>query len=152
MYPTHPGQPTGGGHPGPVPAVTERSSPRIERVPGTGYGLVYLPVPAAPSGMAIGSLVAGIASIGVSLVVVCFGLVGASDGWGPGVAGAFAALAALIGLAAIGLGVFGARQIRRAAGAVTGRGMAIAGISTGGSGVALTAVAILVALLATASA
>ena len=133
-----------------APPQPARGVPRVEPVPGTEFGLVYLPVPPTPSGMAIGSLVAGLTSILVSLVVACFGFAGAADGWGPGVAGAFAALAAFIGLAAIGLGVSGARQIRRAAGAITGRGMAIAGISTGGSGVALTATAILLAVLITA--
>ena len=66
------------------------------------------------SGPSAASLVAGIGSILVSLVVACFAAVGAQDGWGPIVAGAFAVLAGLIGVAAVVLGVLGLRQIRRA--------------------------------------
>jgi hypothetical protein len=92
--------------------------------------------------------VAGIAAILMSFVVACFGLVGASQGWGLGVSGAFVALGLFIGLGAIGLGVFGLRQVRHAQGTVTGRGMAIAGLSCGGTGVGLTVLAFVLAVVA----
>jgi hypothetical protein len=130
----------------PGPSVT-----RAEPVPGTDFGVLYLGVPALPSGLAIGSLVAGIGSILVSFVVGCFGLVGSQEGWGPAISGAFVVLALIIGGASIGLGVLGLRQVRRSAGAVAGRGLAIAGISTGGSGLALTLLAFLSAILLVAS-
>jgi hypothetical protein len=107
-------------------------------VPGTEFGVMYLGVPALQSGLAIGSLVAGIGSILVSFVVACFGLAGGQAGWGPAISGAFVVLATIIGGAAIALGVLGLRQVRRSAGAVAGRGLAIAGITTGGSGLGLT--------------
>jgi hypothetical protein len=74
--------------------------------------------------------------------VLCFGLIGASAGWGAWVAGAFAVLAILLGLASVGLGLTGMRQVRRARERgtirVSGRGLAIAGLVCGGSGVAIT--------------
>ena len=45
-------------------------------VPGTEFGLVQLRVVPITSGLAIGSLIAGIASILVSFLVLCFGLAG----------------------------------------------------------------------------
>jgi hypothetical protein len=123
---------------------------RVDAVPGTPFGLVYLNVPAGTSGPAVGSQVAGIASILVSFVVACFGFAGASDGWGAWVAGAFAVLAGVLGLAGIGLGLTGMRQVRRAPAPgtvrVTGRGLAIAGLSCGSAGLAIT-VLVLVAVL-----
>jgi hypothetical protein len=121
--------------------------PRIEPVSGTGFGLAYFNVPPVVSGQAVGSLVAGILSILVSLVVGCFGLAGAQQGWGPIVGGAFAVLAAAAGLAAVALGWFSVRQITRAAGRLAGRGMAIAGISCGAAGLILTVLAMALALL-----
>jgi hypothetical protein len=124
---------------------------RAEPVPGTEYGVLYLGVPVLQSGLAIGSLVAGIGSILVSFVVGCFGIAGSQDGWGPAVSGAFVALGTIIGIAAIGLGILGLRQVRRSAGAVAGRGVAIAGITTGGSGLGLTLFAFLLAIAFVAS-
>ena len=60
---------------------------RVDQVTGTGFGLVQFQVAPITSGLAIGSLVAGIASILVSLAVVCFGVAGAQEGWGGWVAG-----------------------------------------------------------------
>jgi len=60
-------------------------------------------------------------------------------------------LGALLGLAAVGLGVVAVRQIKAAPGRLTGRGVAIAGISCGGAGVLLTAGGMLVALVALAA-
>jgi hypothetical protein len=121
--------------------------PRIEPIAGTDFGLAYFNVPPVVSGQAIGSMVAGILSILVSLVVGCFGLAGAQQGWGPIVGGAFAVLAAAAGFAAIALGWFSVRQITRSGGRLAGRGMAIAGTSCGAAGLTLTAVAMLLALL-----
>jgi hypothetical protein len=124
---------------------------RVDVIEGTQFGVAYPAIPATPSGPSIGSLVAGIGSILVSFLVGCFGLTGSTDGWGPAVAGAFAVLSGLIGAGAIGLGVVGLRQVRRSGGTVRGRGMAIAGIACGGSGVGLTVLSFIVALVATAS-
>jgi hypothetical protein len=124
---------------------------RVEPVPGTEFGLAYVPVAPTSSGLAIGSLVAGIGSIAVALVVGCFGLVGGAAGWGPLVSGAFAVLAALLGLGSVGIGLVSLRQIKAARGRITGRGVAVAGISCGGSGVLLTVIGMFVALAALAA-
>ena len=123
---------------------------RVDLIEGTQFGVAYPAVPPTPSGPAIGSMVAGIVSILISFVVCCFGITGSTDGWGPAVSGAFAVLAAFIGGGAIGMGLFAARQIRRSGGSVRGRGMAIAGISCGGSGIGLTVLFFLLAVVATA--
>jgi hypothetical protein len=136
--------------PAPKPASTAAVA-RIDPVPGTEFGVAYAPVPPTVSGVAIGSLVAGIGSIAIATVVGCFGLVGASDGWGPIVAGAFAVLAGFLGLAGLGLAVVAMRQIRASAGRITGRGLAIAGMSCGGAGVLLTAGAMLLSVLVLAA-
>src|SRR6185369_1224496 len=117
--------PMGYGSPGPgLPAPTA-----VDPVPDSPFGVAILPPPATSSGAATASLVAGIASLLVSLVVTCFGLLGATDGWGPIVAGAFAVLAGAAGAAGLSLGISGRRQVRRGAGSVTGRGLAIWGIA-----------------------
>jgi hypothetical protein len=130
--------------PGPAPVVTP---PRIEPVAGTEYGLAYYSVPPVVSGQAVGSMVAGILSIVVSLVVGCFGISGARAGWGPLVAGAFAVLAGVAGVTAIALGWFSTRQITGSGGRLVGRGMAIAGMCCGAAGLVLTVVAMALALL-----
>ncbi|NJC84717.1 hypothetical protein HC030_19460 [Planosporangium mesophilum] len=119
----------------------------MEPVPGTGFGLAYYSVPPTVSGQSVGGMVSGILSILVSLVVGCFGLAGARQGWGPLVGGAFAVLAVTVGLAAIGLGWFSVRQITRSAGRLTGRGMAVTGIVCGAVGMVLTALAMVLALM-----
>lgn len=97
-------------------------------------------MPAVTSGLAVGSLVAGIVSVLVSLLVVCVGLVGA-EGDGAWAAGAFTVLGALTGAGAVGAGLFGLRQIRRPmpppAVRFAGRGLAWAGVSCGGAGLLL---------------
>jgi hypothetical protein len=120
----------------------------VEPVPGTPFAVGYLSLPATTSGMAIGSLVSGIASLLVLTIVACFGFAGARDGWGGWVAGAFAVLAGVLGGAGAGLGLVSLRQIRvgTAAEQRTGRGLAIAGVSCGAAGVALTAVVFLLVL------
>jgi hypothetical protein len=140
------GQPPGYG-PAPRPAGVGLPRPvAIEAVPGTPFGVALVEVAPTASGPASASLVAGIGSILVTTVVVCFGLTGARDGWGPVVSGAFAILAAAAGVGAIGLGEFGRRQVRRAGGAVTGRGLALAGLICGGVGLLLTAGAVVLAV------
>lgn len=125
---------------------------RVEPVPGTEFGLAIGSVPPTFSGQATGSLVAGIGSIMVSLAVGCFGIVGGPDGWGVLVSGAFAILAGLLGLAAVGLGLVAVRLIKASRGRFAGRGVAISGIVCGGTGVVLTAGGMLIALAATVAA
>ena len=125
------------------PAADERWRPRsVSAVPGTPYGLVELEVPPVTSGYAIGGLIAGIGGVLASTLVLCFGVAGASDGWGLVAAGAFALLAGAVSLAGLGLGVGARRQIRRAAGTgtirFTGRGVALAAIVCGAAGLLLT--------------
>jgi hypothetical protein len=113
---------------------------RVETIPGTNFAVVHLGVPPTTSGLAIGSLVAGIGSVLVSLVVACFGLAGASAGWGAWVAGAFALIAGLAGAAGVVLALLGMRQIRRPVNGIrfAGRGVAISGLVCGAVGLALT--------------
>jgi hypothetical protein len=95
------------------------------------------------SGLAIGSMIAGIASILVSFVVLCFGVEGAKGGWGGWVSGAFTVLSVVFGAGAIAIGLVSRRQIRGSGrtGQVrfTGKGMATAGLVCGcaGAGIAL---------------
>ncbi|WP_329107124.1 hypothetical protein OG792_03000 [Micromonospora sp. NBC_01699] len=133
------------------PRETWRPPRRVDPVPGTPFGLAYLDVPPITSGLAVGSLVAGIGAIVVSLVVFCFGLVGVSGGWGAWVAGAFGVLGALLGGAAIVLGVLGRRQTRLAAAPsgvrFVGTGLAVAGSWCGAAGLGLTVVGFGMAVL-----
>jgi hypothetical protein len=145
-FPSTAYRPPGGAATG-APTASASAQPRIEPVPGTEFGLAYFSVPPTVSGQAVGGLVAGILSIVVSLVVGCFGVSGAKQGWGPLVGGAFAVLATAAGLGAIGLGVVSVRLITRSGGRLTGRGMAIAGIVCGGVGIALTVLSMVLALL-----
>ncbi|MBM0232474.1 hypothetical protein JNW91_11725 [Micromonospora sp. STR1_7] len=117
----------------------------MEAVPGTPYGVVYLDVAPVTSGLAVGALVAGIASILVSLLVICFGVAFANEG-GVWASGAFAVLGVLAGVAAVVAGLLGQRQIRRPAGPpavrFTGRGLAVAGLSCGAAGAGLSLLAL----------
>ncbi len=93
------------------------ASPTAEAGP-TGardpFAVVHLDVPPVASGLAVGSLVAGITSVLVSVLVICFGAIGggANGAWA---AGAFAALGGLTGAGAVVAGLLGMRQIRRPA-------------------------------------
>ncbi|TDB72944.1 hypothetical protein [Micromonospora sp. KC723] len=122
----------------------------MDPVPGTPFGVVHLDVPGVTSGPAVGSLVAGVGSIVVSLVVICFGVAGARLG-GAWAAGAFTVPGVLAGAAAIVAGLLGRRQIRRAAPPpavrFTGRGLATAGISCGAVGMLLSLSGLGLALL-----
>ncbi len=132
--PRPPRKPTGVGLPRPV---------AFEPIPGTPFGVAVVEVAPTTSGPATASLVAGVASILIALVVGCFGTLGAGDGWGPTVAGAFAVLATFLGVAGLVLGRAGLRQIRRTAGwgGVTGRGLAITGVVCATVGLLFTAIA-----------
>jgi hypothetical protein len=118
-------------------------------VPGTPFGVVHLDVPPVTSGLAVGSLVAGIASILVSVLVICLGA--AAGAQGPWAAGVFTVLGVLTGAGAVVAGLLGRRQIRRPAPPpavrFAGRGLAVAGISCGATGLALSLFGLLLALL-----
>jgi hypothetical protein len=124
---------------------------RVDPVAGTEFGLVRLQVQPVASGLATGSLIAGIASILVSFLVLCFGLAGASAGWGGWVAGAFTLLGVLFGGGATALGVIALRQIRRSREPgrmrFTGRGRGIAGISCGAAGAGISVVSLALGLV-----
>ena len=121
---------------------------RVDPLPGTEFGLVQLRVMPITSGLAVGSLVAGIGSILVSILVLCFGVMGANGGWGGWVSGAFTLLSVIFGAGAVALGLVARRQIRRSGhtGQVrfTGGGMAISGLVCGcaGAGIALLSLAL----------
>ncbi|MFY1704427.1 MULTISPECIES: hypothetical protein [Micromonospora] len=121
-------------------------------MPGTPFGVVHLDVAPVTSGLAVGALVAGIASILVSLLVGCLGIAAQELG-GAWAAGAFTLLGFLAGAGATVAGLLGLRQIRRPAAPpavhFTGRGVAIAGISCGGVGALLSLLGLTVALLVT---
>jgi hypothetical protein len=158
VYP-HPNQPAPYGYGYPYrparPPVGLPPPVAVETIPGTPYAVAVVAVAPTTSGPAVASLIAGLGSILVSLVVGCFGALGAKAGWGPAVAGAFALLAVVIGAASIVLGRVGLRQIRRAAlmalgaGAVNGRGFAVTGITCGVLGIVLTGLAFVVSVIAT---
>ncbi|MEH1167975.1 hypothetical protein V6V47_21565 [Micromonospora sp. CPCC 205539] len=122
----------------------------MEMVPGTPFGVVHLDVPPVTSGLAVGALLVGIASILVSLLVICIGVAFANNG-GAWASGAFAVLGMLAGVAAIVAGLLGRRQIRRPAAPpavrFTGQGLAVAGISCGAAGALLSALGLGLALL-----
>lgn len=118
---------------------------------GTPFAYAYVKVPPVTSGLAIGALIAGIASIVVALGMVCLGLSGAPDGWGALVAGAFAILSVLLGLAGLAFGRSAGRMIKRSAGTVSGAGMANAGMICGWVGVVISVVGFSGALAATLS-
>jgi hypothetical protein len=155
------GYPSGGyagaqpgvGYPGPYRAVMRGPGlPRpisVEVVPGTPFGVAVVGVRPTTSGPASASLVAGIASILVALIVGCFAVAGADQGWGAVVAGAFAVLSGLAAVAAIWLCRTSLVRVRRGVGwgPTRGRGLAIAGLVCGVVGLTLTVLAMLVALL-----
>ncbi len=149
------GQPvTMAGPPPPLapPRPKEAWTPeRVEPVAGTEFALVQLRVAPITSGLAVGSLIAGIASILVSTLVLCFGLIGLSDGWGAVVAGAFALLGVLVGGGAIGVGLAARRQIKRSGQdrkvRFVGRGMATAGMSCGAAGLGIAVLTLLLVVV-----
>jgi hypothetical protein len=86
------------------------------------------------------------------VLVLCFGVMGASGGWGGWVSGAFTVLSVVFGAGAVALGLVSRRQIRRSGhtGQVrfTGGGMAISGLVCGcaGAGIALLSLALALVL------
>jgi hypothetical protein len=119
----------------------------VAPVPGTTFGVALVEVQSTASGPAVASLVTGVISILLSLVVLLF-----ASTAGPAVAGAFAILTLLVGAASVGLAAAGLRRIRRSAawGPARGRGVAIAGMACGAVGLAGTVLIMLVDLAATA--
>ncbi|MER7418102.1 hypothetical protein ABT346_15210 [Micromonospora peucetia] len=122
---------------------------RVDPVAGTPFGVVQLDVPPVTSGLAVGSLVAGIVSTLVAMLVICLGAVSGTGGaWA---AGAFTLLGVLAGAGAVVAGLLGLRQIRRPAAPpavrFTGRGLAVAGVSCGGAGLLLSLLGLGLALL-----
>jgi hypothetical protein len=135
-----------------LPKSTEMWTPeRVDAVPGTEFGLVQLKVTPITSGPAVGSMIAGIASILVSTLVLCFGVAGSSEGWGGWVGGAFALLAVLVGGGAVGVGLAARRQIQRSGrtGKVrfTGKNVAVAGIWCGGAGLGIAVLTLLLVVV-----
>jgi len=127
------------------PGVPRLRPVRIDPVPGTSFGVAIPALSPTLSGLAVGSTVAGVGAVLVGLVVLCVGISRTSSG--ALVGGAFAALAAVVGLGAGGAALAGLREIRAAAGQVTGRGLAITGLTCGGTGFGLAAVGMLLAVL-----
>ncbi len=149
-------QPAWPGQPGPPvtapPAAGEPWTPeRVDAVAGTEFGLVQLRVAPITSGLAIGSLIAGIAAVLVATLVLCFGVAGAGEGWGVLVGGAFALFGVVVGGGSVGLGLAARRQIRRSGQEgrlrFTGRGLAMAGISCGGIGAGIALLALLLSVI-----
>ncbi|GAB3084370.1 hypothetical protein GCM10027186_50380 [Micromonospora schwarzwaldensis] len=134
----------------PPPREAPRPPKRVDAVPGTPFGVVHLDVPPVTSGLAIGSLVTGVASILVSLLVLCFGIAGPDYG-GAWAAGAFTVLGALAGVGAIVAWLLARRQIRRPAPPpavrFTGGGLAVAGLSCGAVGLLLSVLGLGIALV-----
>ena len=151
---TYPGHPPPQAPP-PPPEDGRWRPARVDQVGGTEYGLVQIQVPPVVSGLATGAMIAGIGSILVSFLVLCFGSAGASAGWGGLVAGAFTLLAVLIGGGAVAVGLTANRQIRRSGRdgmlRFVGRGQAIAGIVCGLTGAGIALLSLLFALLVQAS-
>jgi hypothetical protein len=133
--------------PAPPKAGESWTPERVEPVAGTEFALVQLKVVPITSGLATGSLIAGVAAILVSTLVLCFGVMGLSAGWGAVVAGAFTLLGVLVGGGAVGLGLAARRQIKRSGqdGRVhfVGRGLATAGLSCGAAGLGISALTLL---------
>ncbi|GAA1600780.1 hypothetical protein [Actinoplanes couchii] len=135
----------------PPPVAAGWQPERVDRVTGTPFGLVHFQVAPITSGPAVGSLVAGVAAILVSLAVFCFGLAGAEEGWGGWVAGAFTMLSVLACAGAVTAALIARRQIARQAepGRVrfTGRGLTIGGMVCGITGAGLSVVALVLGLV-----
>lgn len=123
------------------PRDSWRPPSRVEPLPGTSYAVGYIDVPATTAGMAVGSVLVGVAGLLVWALTTCLGLLGARAGWGAWVSGAFAVLAAALGGGGLGLGLAALRQVRRVVDRRTGRGLALTGIVCGLATLALTAAA-----------
>jgi hypothetical protein len=135
-------------YPPPRPRIGLPRPSAIAAVPGTPFGVAVVEIRPTVSGPAVASLVAGIGAILVSTVVILFAALGAADGWGTAVAGAFAVLGTVVGVAAAGLGGAGLRRIRTSAawGPTKGRGVAVTGLVCGVAGLVITVLTMLVSL------
>ncbi|MGH3450560.1 MAG: hypothetical protein ACRDQW_07490, partial [Haloechinothrix sp.] len=89
------------------------------------------------TGLGAGGLVSGVLSCLLGLLSGC---------WWP-----MFALPALMGAGAVLLGYLGMRQVSASGGEVTGRGVSIAAMATGGAGLLLTVVAVVLGLILQAS-
>jgi hypothetical protein len=127
------------------PGVPRLKPVRIDPVPGTPFGIAIPALNPTVSGLAVGSLVAGIGSILVSIIVVCSGLGRSSSGVLVG--GAFAILAIAVGAGAMGAAFGAMREVRASAGQIRGRGLAIAGLSCGASGAGIAVLGMLFAIV-----
>ncbi len=119
----------------------------VAPVAGTPYGLAVVGLTPTRSGPAAASLPLGLASIFAAFVVLGFGALGARDGWGPAVSGAFVLPSVFAAVAALVLGRVGINQYRRGAGLVSGRGVAVAGMVCAVIGLVLAGLAFVFALL-----
>ena len=138
-----------GGYPPRQYSAPQPSRPgpvRVEQVPGTEFGVAYMRVPPTVSGLAVGAMIAGIASILVAFIIGCAGVAGLQNESIPIIAGAFAVLAALLSFAGLGLGYASTRQIRNGRGRFSGRGMGITGMVCGAVGILFTSGGVLLAL------
>lgn len=103
----------------PPPPPQPSTPPRLPRSPAPAAAAPATPASSASTnGLAVGALVLGILAV----------LIGLLGGWVPIAGLAASALAFILGLAAVGLGIAGRRL-------TAGRGMALAGIITGVVGV-----------------
>lgn len=117
--------------PAPQPAPVAAGSP-VSAATG-GFVLATPYVPPTTSGMASGGLATGIASCVLGLLGCC---------WWP-----MAVLPGLMGAAAVVLGYMGVKQVAASNGQVTGRGAGIAAMVTGGVGLFLTLVALVIGVV-----
>ncbi|GAB3649563.1 DUF4190 domain-containing protein [Glycomyces tarimensis] len=138
-------QPGFGMHPGPGYQLHSVQWPPMA-VPAPamvdGFYLVQPRLKPIPSGPAIGSLVAGIGGIPAALP----GLFAAA--FNPWVGLTFFMLSALLGVASILLATYARRQIRRAAGGISGRGLATTGLILGIVASALAGLTLLISVFA----
>jgi hypothetical protein len=98
-----------------------------------GFVLTTPQVPPTTSGLAAGGLASGIGACVLGLLGCC---------WWP-----TAVLPGLMGAAAVVLGYRGVKQVAASGGEMTGRGVAIAAMITGGVGMLVTLVALVIGLV-----
>lgn len=106
-----------------------------------GFYLVQPRLKPIPSGQAIGSLVAGIGGILGALPGLLF------SAWSPWAGVTFFMMAALLGVGSLLLGGYAKRQVKQAAGGVSGSGIATAGLVLGIIACSLAALTALISLL-----
>lgn len=107
-----------------------------------GFYLLQPRLKPIPSGPAIGSLVAGIGGILGALPGLLFGA------FSPWTGLTFFLMAALLGVGSLMLAIYAKRQVKQAAGGISGRGTATAGLVLGIVATALAAVTALISAVA----